>query len=72
MPESPKKKEKDEWDEYFDAVSDISKSIYEETINVIEFYVLKASASAKDFDYLMNCIEIKEVTKFVIHSFLKK
>ncbi len=37
----------------------------------IDYYILKVSKSARDFDYLMNQVKIKELHFFIIRGFLE-
>lgn len=70
LPSPPKPESKSKFAQY-EAALKITKTEIYNSLWIIDYYILKSSNNAQDFNFLMNEVPIEELHLFIIKGFLE-
>ena len=72
LPAAPKPQGKQSSFSIYDEQFRIAKADIYDTLWELDYYIIKASATAEDFYFMMNEVQIKDLYLFVLKSFLEQ
>lgn len=70
-PTAPAVEKKTDFDIYLERYEESKTRIWQKTTYSYDEYLLKTSKSVKDYFYMLNKIEIKDLAKFIINYALE-